>query len=207
MTDHRLQYYQTAYLRGQRHSLSGVYPGRFLTKVVTRPHSCPYFAAFVTVNSPFHIGDLAAKFSWTSRFCTWSAEKGLSYRAIIVGGVFWAVLNLGMSTPPADATVQQSAEVSADDNQRSTRIHVSNTKKPLFFYVNLAKVRACLTLHSRQHDSPEVLLNIIICRNPSMSCFPSLTFFVFFLHRNFYSNMNRWSSLLSAWVSYDPLNC
>lgn len=34
--------------------------------------------------------------------------------------------------------------ITATDSHKKNRIQVSNTKKPLFFYVNLAKVRSSL---------------------------------------------------------------
>lgn len=38
------------------------------------------------------------------------------------------------------ATLSVAPTVNSTDNQKKNRIQVSNTKKPLFFYVNLAKV-------------------------------------------------------------------
>lgn len=56
------------------------------------------------------------------------------------------------------------------ENHKKNRIQVSNTKKPLFFYVNLAKVR--LSLDRNESPSPDLRFSrsdefafIIICLN------------------------------------------
>lgn len=43
-------------------------------------------------------------------------------------------------TQPVDAAMENTKQTTNTDTQKKNRIQVSNTKKPLFFYVNLAKV-------------------------------------------------------------------
>lgn len=65
-----------------------------------------------------------------------------------------------------------------DDTHKKNRIQVSNTKKPLFFYVNLAKVLHHTLLQHYSYSYPNSSTWLLVC-SLGVRCFAYINTFVY----------------------------